>query len=264
MWVAMMILAVGCGCAGFERKWLLGFVIALLSPFAGSAPSLAVSPGKYGPLRAEMVHAIEADVRFTSEALGKSALDAPVIRAMGKVPRHEFVPAAQRPYAYENRPLPIGLGQTISQPYIVAIMTDLLQLQPDDAVFELGTGSGYQAAVLAELAGTVYTMEIIEELGDRAGRTLRRLGYGNVEARVGDGYFGWPEHAPFDAIMVTAAGDHIPPPLIDQLKPGGRMMIPVGNRFFTQELLLVEKLPEGGIRTRSVLPVRFVPITGRH
>jgi protein-L-isoaspartate(D-aspartate) O-methyltransferase len=224
----------------------------------------ASSTDNYSRQRADMLREIASDVRFTSLALGKQALDSSVMRAMGKVPRHEFVPERQRPNAYENRPLPIGMGQTISQPYIVAIMTDLLELKPDHVVFELGTGSGYQSAVLAELVETVSTMEIIQELGDRARRTLHRLGYDNVKARVGDGYYGWREHAPFDAIMVTAAGDHIPPPLINQLKPGGRMVIPVGNRFFTQELLLVEKLADGGIRTRNVSPVRFVPITGGH
>jgi protein-L-isoaspartate(D-aspartate) O-methyltransferase len=211
-----------------------------------------------------MLDEIEADVRFTREALGRDALDPRVVEALGKVPRHEFVPAHYRADAYANRPLPIGFGQTISQPYIVAIMTDLLQLKPSDVVFELGTGSGYQAAVLSGLVDRVYTMEIIAELGDRARQTLTRLGYSNVTTRVGDGYYGWPEQAPFDAIMVTAAGDHIPPTLIQQLKPGGRMMIPVGSQFFTQELILVEKLPDGGVRTRKIIPVRFVPITGDH
>lgn len=211
-----------------------------------------------------MIREIASDVQATRQQLGKANLDERVVQALRSIPRHEFVPASYRSRAYENRPLPIGFGQTISQPYIVAIMTDLLQLRPTDTVFELGTGSGYQAAVLAAVAGQVYSMEIIPELGERAADTLRRLGYRNVTVRVGDGYFGWQEHAPFDAIMVTAAGDHIPPPLIRQLKPGGRMIIPVGSRFFTQQLVLLEKLQEGGVRSREILPVSFVPITGSH
>ncbi|MDQ2694459.1 MAG: protein-L-isoaspartate(D-aspartate) O-methyltransferase [Pseudomonadota bacterium] len=207
---------------------------------------------------------IDQDVRYTSDYLGRDTLDPGVKAVMARVPRHEFVPAEVRASAYENRPLPIGHGQTISQPYIVAIMTDLLAVEADDVVFELGTGSGYQAAVLAGLVKHVYTMEIIEPLGGRARDTLKRLGYDNVTVRVGDGYHGWPEQAPFDAIIVTAAGDHIPPPLVQQLKPGGRMLIPVGGRFFTQQLMLVEKQADGAVRSRSILPVRFVPITGRH
>jgi protein-L-isoaspartate(D-aspartate) O-methyltransferase len=209
-----------------------------------------------------MIEEITADMHYTSRQLGKSTLDPRVLQAMAKVPRHEFVPQGQRLYAYRNQPLPIGEGQTISQPFIVAVMTDLLALEPDDVVFELGTGSGYQAAVLAELAQQVYSVEIIETLGERAKSVLQELGYDNVHVRIGDGYQGWPQQAPFDAIMVTAAGDHIPPPLVQQLKPGGRMIIPVGSRFFTQQLVLVEKQNDGTLRTRSMLPVRFVPITG--
>jgi protein-L-isoaspartate(D-aspartate) O-methyltransferase len=214
--------------------------------------------------RESMVREIESDVRFTRQQLGQETLDERTLQALRKVPRQEFVPESYHSVAYENRPVPIGSGQTISQPYIVAIMTDLLRLKPNDVVFELGTGSGYQAAILAEVVGQVYTMEIIPGLGERAKQTLERLGYRNVTVRIGDGYYGWQEHAPFDAIMVTAAGDHIPPPLIHQLKAGGRMIIPVGSRFFTQQLLLVEKQPDGGIRTREILPVSFVPITGSH
>ncbi len=214
--------------------------------------------------RQRMIGEIRDDVRLTSHQLGRAALDERVLQTLAKVPRHAFVPASQSDHAYENRPLPIGFGQTISQPYIVAIMTDLLGLEPDHAVFELGTGSGYQAAVLAQLSNHVYTMEIIKELGSRARETLDRLGYANVTVRVGDGYYGWEEHGPFDAIMVTAAGDHIPPSLIRQLKSGGRMIIPVGSRFFTQQLLLIEKNTDGSVRTQAVLPVRFVPLTGGH
>lgn len=227
------------------------------------AKSIALADN-FAQQRQRLLEEIKADVRFTRQELGKEALDERVLQVMGKVPRHQFVPSSQLPYAYENRPLPIGFGQTISQPYIVAIMTDLLHPEPDDVVFELGTGSGYQAAVLAELTDRVYTMEIIPELGKRAKETLQRLGYSNVTVRVGDGYYGWEEHAPFDAIIVTAAGDHIPPPLVQQLKTGGRMVIPVGSRFFTQQLMLVEKHPNGTVHTRAILPVSFVPLTGSH
>jgi protein-L-isoaspartate(D-aspartate) O-methyltransferase len=196
--------------------------------------------------------------------LNKSALDPRVLKALARVPRHEFVPAGERRYAYENRPLPIGHGQTISQPYIVAIMTDMLKLEPDSKVLELGTGSGYQAAILGELAAQVFTMEIVEPLGLQARSRLQKMGYDNITTRVGDGYYGWQEHAPFDAIIVTAAASHIPPPLIEQLKPGGRMVIPVGSRFMTQQLMVVDKQDDGKIVSRQVMPVVFVPVTGRH
>jgi protein-L-isoaspartate(D-aspartate) O-methyltransferase len=218
----------------------------------------------YAAMRANMVRAIEADVRMTRREIGKNRLEVRVMEALGRVPRHEFVPDGQLPFAYENRPLPIGHGQTISQPYIVALMTDLLDIEPDAAVLEVGTGSGYQAAVLAELVGSVYTIEIIEPLGEQARERLERLGYDNVAVKVGDGYYGWPEHAPFDAIIVTAAASHVPPPLVEQLRPGGRMVIPVGPRFYTQQLLLVEKGSDGEVTSRQVLPVAFVPLTGGH
>ena len=184
--------------------------------------------------------------------------DKDVLRAMTTVPRHLFVPEKLRRRAYADIPLPIGHGQTISQPYIVAYMTEIIQPKPDCRVLEIGTGSGYQAAVLAELAGRVYTMEIVPELAKDAKDRLRKLDYAKVEARQGDGYYGWPEAAPFDAIMVTAAAEFIPPPLLDQLKEGGRMIIPVGSPFYVQHLMLVEK-NQGKITTRSLLPVRFVP-----
>ena len=183
---------------------------------------------------------------------------------MGKVERHRFVPADLAAFAYLNRPLPIGYGQTISQPFIVALMTDLMRVKAGDKVLEIGTGSGYQAAVLAEMASSVYSIEIIEPLGKQAGDRLKSLGYRNVQTRVGDGYYGWPEAAPFDAIMVTAAASHVPPPLIKQLKPGGRMVIPLGTQFMTQYLMLVEKQQDGSVTTRQMLPVRFVPLTGEH
>jgi protein-L-isoaspartate(D-aspartate) O-methyltransferase len=184
--------------------------------------------------------------------------DTRVLAAMGKVPREEFVPPAWRRESYEDKPLPIGYGQTISQPYMVALMTEQLQPKPTDHVLEIGTGSGYQAAVLAELVADVYTMDIAEPLAKNAEATLRRLGYGNVHVRVGDGYKGWPQQAPFDAIIVTCAPEHVPQPLVDQLKEGGRMIIPVGGRL-AQELYLLEKR-NGAIRQAAVLPVRFVPM----
>ena len=222
----------------------------------------AVSADDYAQARQHLVEVIEQDVRDTSLYLDKEALDPRVMAAMGKVPRHEFVPAIQRSNAYRNRPLPIGYGQTISQPYIVALMSDLIKPQAGDRVLELGTGSGYQAAILAELTGHVYSIEIIEALGKQADERLSRLGYDNITLRLGDGYSGWEEHAPFDAIVVTAAASHVPPPLVAQLKPGGRMIIPVGSRFLTQQLVLIEKAPGGQLITRQILPVKFVPLTG--
>ena len=216
----------------------------------------------FAPLRDAMVREIANMSSVTRDETGRVEFAAPVMAAMAKVPRHKFVPPDEVPYAYENRPLPIGYGQTISQPYIVALMTDLAQVGPGDVVLEIGTGSGYQAAILAELAQAVYTMEIIEPLAVQAGERLGRLGYANVQARLGDGYHGWPEHGPYDAILVTAAASHVPPPLIAQLKAGGRMVIPVGAPFMIQYLLLIEKAGDGSVSTRQVLPVSFVPLVG--
>ena len=193
--------------------------------------------------------------------VGDEALKEDVMQSLGTVERHEFVPARQLPFAYENRPLPIGHGQTISQPYIVALMTDLIEPDRDFVVLEIGTGSGYQAAILAKLVTHVYSIEIIAELADEATARLARLGYNNVTTKLGDGYHGWEEHAPFDAIVVTAAASHVPPPLIQQLRPGGRMIIPVGGRFMTQQLLLIEKNDDDEIITRQIAAVRFVPLT---
>lgn len=214
--------------------------------------------------RLRMLAAIREDVEETSFYIKKEKLDEKVLAAMARVPRHEFVPAQFRGEAYLNVPLPIGYGQTISQPYIVALMTDLLQVGTGDRVLEIGTGSGYQAALLAELGALVRTMEIIEPLGKQAGERLQRLGYRNASVRTGDGYYGWPEEGPFDAIMVTAAASHIPPPLVAQLKPGGRLVVPVGSSFMVQQLVLVQKNPAGVITTEQILPVRFVPLTGGH
>ena len=242
---------------GLARLALLALLVT--APYR---PTLAVD--HYAHARQEMVTAIADMARETSIYIDNVALDPQVMAAMGKVPRHAFVPFDERALAYKNRPLPIGYGQTISQPYIVALMTDLLKLKPGDRVFELGTGSGYQAAILAQMAKEVYTMEIIAPLAEKAQATLRSLHYDNVQVRSGDGYYGWAAHAPFDAIVVTAAASHIPPPLIQQLKPGGRMVIPVGSRFLVQQLVLVEKQMDGSLTTRQILPVMFVPLRGGH
>jgi protein-L-isoaspartate(D-aspartate) O-methyltransferase len=218
--------------------------------------------GEYAQLREQMLREIEADVRRTQRELGKDSLDPRVSAALSKVPRHEFVPEHLAAAAYQNHPLPIGAGQTISQPYIVAIMTDLLQVPPGGKVLEIGTGSGYQAAVLAELGAEVYTIEIIESLGEAARQVLERLGYDNVHVRIGDGYAGWPEEAPFDGIIVTAAAAEVPPPLVAQLDAGGRMVIPLEAGFGSQNLVLIEKDLQGEIHRRKILPVAFVPFTG--
>jgi protein-L-isoaspartate(D-aspartate) O-methyltransferase len=211
--------------------------------------------------RARMVTTIEAHAKQASTTLGRNFIAPEVLKAVSAVPRPEFVPDGLRGDAYADRPLPIGYGQTISQPFIVALMTDLLRVGPDDAVLEVGTGSGYQAAVLAHLARRVYTIEIVPGLAESAAARLQRLGYSNVVARTGDGYYGWEEAAPFDSIIVTAAANQIPPPLIRQLKPEGRMVIPVGAPFAVQYLVLVERDPDNGrVTTRQLLPVRFVPL----
>jgi len=188
--------------------------------------------------------------------------DPEVLRAMRTVPRHKFVPEQYLDQAYADHPLPIGEGQTISQPYIVALMTQAVKIKPGDRVLEIGTGSGYQAAVLAELTDEVYTIEIIEALGLQAAKRLRELGYSQVHTKVGDGYYGWEEHAPYDAIIVTCAPDHIPPPLVAQLKVGGRMVIPVGPPGAYQSLWLLEKQPDGRVKRQNLGGVIFVPMTG--
>jgi protein-L-isoaspartate(D-aspartate) O-methyltransferase len=201
------------------------------------------------------------DVSRLAEGYGAPPISERTLSVLGKVPRHEFVPDEQKRYAYEDRPLPIGARQTISQPYIVALMTDLAEVTKNETVLEIGTGSGYQAAVLSELAGRVYTIEIVEELGRRAASTLERLGYDNVTARIGDGYAGWPDQAPFDAILVTAAPEEVPQPLIEQLAVGGRMVIPVGAQYEVQNLQVLTKENDGKLIVSNVIPVRFVPLT---
>ena len=224
----------------------------------------ALEVDKYTSQRQALVEEIAADARRLVKYIDKDALSSNVMQVMATVPRHLFMPVEMRASAYENRPLPIGYGQTISQPYIVALMTDLLQPRPDHKVLEIGTGSGYQAAVLSGLVKEVYSIEIIEQLGHTATQTMKNLGYDNVSTRIADGYDGWPEHAPFDSIIVTAAISHIPPPLVRQLKNGGTMVIPVGTRFQTQQLTLVKKDHTGAITTQQILPVIFVPFTGGH
>ncbi len=241
-------------------KYLIIPVFALMITITSGL----LAADEYSLQRQLMVSAIEDDVLLTEKYINKKSFNKIVMQAMNTVPRHEFVPADMRAKAYENRPLPIGFGQTISQPYIVALMTDLLQPQPDQRVLEIGTGSGYQAAVLSQLVAQVYSIEIIEELGKPTTELLTQLGYDNIETRIADGYNGWPQHAPFDSIIVTAAISHIPPPLVQQLKKGGRMLIPVGTRFQTQYLTLVEKDLQGKVTTRQLLPVIFVPFTGGH
>jgi protein-L-isoaspartate(D-aspartate) O-methyltransferase len=213
----------------------------------------AAQADRYSEARREMV---------SSQIAARGVDNAKVLAAMGRVPRHEFVPAALRARAYDDRPLPIGHDQTISQPYIVAFMTEALNPAPADRVLEIGTGSGYQAAVLAELVATVYTIEIVRPLGEQARADLARLKYGNVHVRIGDGYAGWPEHAPFDAIIVTCSPEQVPLPLVEQLRDGGRMIIPVGDARTGQELVLLEKRG-GKVVQRAVMPVRFVPMTGK-
>lgn len=225
---------------------------------SGCAEAQRQSEADYQELRKKMV-----EQQLMRSIFGRTPVTDPaVLAAMRVVPRHRFVPDNMRDNAYVDSPLPIGEGQTISQPYIVARMTELLDVDEDDVVLEVGTGSGYQAAVLGEIVRDVYSIEIVPELGRRAADTLRSLGYDNVHTKIGDGYIGWPEHAPFDGIIVTAAPDHVPQPLIEQLARGGRMVIPVGPEGGIQELLLIDKNEEGAIGRRMVEAVRFVPLTG--
>jgi protein-L-isoaspartate(D-aspartate) O-methyltransferase len=220
-----------------------------------------MTPDIYATARRQMVAEITADTIFACASIGKAALGERVIATLGKVPRHEFVPVELQPFAYANVPLPIGFGKTISQPFIVGLMTDLLAIDAGDTVLEIGTGLGYQAAVLAELAQKVYSVEILEELAEQAKQRLRQQKYTNIEFKIGNGYYGWPDHAPYDKIIVTAAPDLIPPPLFDQLKPGGKMVIPAGLAE-AQRLLLVDKDVTGALTTAEILPVRFSQLEG--
>jgi protein-L-isoaspartate(D-aspartate) O-methyltransferase len=252
---------------------MTGFALramALFCTLTGPAQPALAEPADdaldrdYAAAREEMVREIERDVRATRNYLDRERLADNVLAAMTKVPRHEFVPPELAWAAYANQPLPIGHEQTISQPYIVAVMTDLLGLPVDCRVLEVGTGSGYQAAVLAELCAEVFSIEIVEALGIRARKLLHRLGYDNVTVRIGDGFAGWPEQGPYDAVIVTAVADAPPPPLLEQLKSGGRMIIPLRTGLGVQELVLIEKDTNNELIRRAMLPVRFVPLTGDH
>ncbi len=230
-----------------------GFLTNCRSPVP-SAPERPARPAAAEDRLSERLHMVE------QQLAGRDIHNRQVLEAMRRVPRHLFIPAENRPDAYEDNPVPIGFGQTISQPYIVGFMTQALRLKGGEKILEIGTGSGYQAAVLAEVGARVYTIEIIEPLAREADARLKSLGYASIQVRCGDGYQGWPEEAPFDAVIVTAAPERIPQPLIDQLAEGGSMIIPVG--VFTQDLILLQKTPEG-LRKKAILPVRFVPMTGK-
>ena len=258
--------------ACFTTVRAAAFYAALLTVL--SSPLAIADDDPYAERRADMVRTVAAYGAHSEDALGRNYIDPKVMEVMGSVPRHAFLPdeAERRDWlsrligrdltsiAYADRPVPIGYGQTMSQPFIVALMTDLLATKPGHVVLEVGTGSGYQAAVLSRLVKRVCSIEIIPELGVSAAAALKRLGYDNVETRTGDGYYGWEDCGPFDGIAVTAAADHVPPPLIHQLKPGGRIVIPVGGPFLAQQLTLVEKAADGRVHTRQLLPVAFVPL----
>ena len=227
-----------------------------------NVPQSRTKGSKTDPYRKQRERMVSTQIDWRGVRVGRIGVrDDIVLDAMRRVPRHEFVPKKYKSRAYADSPLPIGYDQTISQPYIVGFMTEMLKVKKEHKVLEIGTGSGYQAAVLAEIVDKVYSIEIIKELGEQVKTRLERLNYQNINVRIGDGYFGWEEHAPFDAIIVTAAADHIPPPLVRQLKPGGRMGIPVGGRFQVQNLLIVEKALDGTVTTKQVMSVRFVPLT---
>jgi protein-L-isoaspartate(D-aspartate) O-methyltransferase len=252
------------GLGGFGVPPMTGYrylIVTALASMCVATAVLAWAEGSYTEERDRLAREIVAKVRATAEESGRARLSDGVLHAMATVPRHRFVPPSLIEAAYLDRPLPIGMGQTISQPFIVALMTDLLEPTPGGKALEVGTGSGYHAAVLAECFAHVYTIEIVPSLGEKARRLLAELGYRNIDVRIGDGYRGWPEAAPFDAILVTAAPDHVPQPLVDQLAPGGRVVIPVGPRDGAQELLVITKARDGRTVTRKTLAVRFVPLT---
>lgn len=256
---------IGQRTAGWDsRSRLIVFAFLMLAELAIVRIPRSAAVPDYTLERAEMVHTIESHAREAGLALRGDQIDPKILDVLRAVPRHEFVPEGLREASYADHPLPIGYGQTISQPFIVALMTDVLNVGPNSVVLEVGTGSGYQAAVLAQLVRQVYTIELIPALAGSAAERLTRLRYTNVSVRQGDGYYGLQEAAPFDGIIVTAAAGHIPPPLLQQLKPGGRMVIPVGPPFGSQHLTVVERDPEGRVRTRQLFPVRFVPLAGQH
>ena len=248
------------GFSLFSRGLVAAALALALCGLAALAVPQAMSAEETAARRTAMVRVIERYAWHMEAELGQRHLDQRVMEVMRQLPRHRFVPEDVRISAYADRPLPIGFGQTISQPFIVAFMSHLLEPQPSHVVLEIGTGSGYQAAVLAEIVAEVCSIEIIPALGERARGTLDELDLENVRTKIGDGYYGWPECGPFDGIVVTAAAGSIPPPLIDQLKPGGRMIIPVGDPYTTQQLVLVTKKADGAVTARQMLPVRFVPL----
>lgn len=247
-----------------HRRWHTKLMHALpaLAALIFVPTACAQDEPHYAAQREALIREIQTQVAELDHELGFDRLDPAVLDALRRTPRHAFVPPMLRFEAYRNHPLPIGRGQTISQPFIVAIMSHLLEVKPGDKVYELGTGSGYQAAVLAEMGVEVYSVEIVTELAEGAAQILAELGYERAHVRAGDGYLGWPEAAPFDAVIVTAALDHVPQPLIDQLKPGGRLVMPIGDTGWTQQLVVLVKTPEGTLERRNILPVRFVPVTG--
>jgi protein-L-isoaspartate(D-aspartate) O-methyltransferase len=246
------------GFADLKLPALRLFGLLVVLAFVGTVAR--AEEDRWAQPRAAMVDTIRAHAASLPQTASARGLSPAVLDVMGKVPRHRFVPDEAQRQAYADTPLPIGYGQTISQPFIVALMSDLVRPTPEQVVLEIGTGSGYQAAVLSPLVKTVCTIEIIPQLGESAARRLRDLGYDNVRTRIGDGYPGWPECGPFDAILVTAAAGHVPPPLVTQLKPGGRMVVPVGTVFGPQFLTLVEKTKDGQVTSRQILAVRFVPL----
>ena len=235
--------------------------IAVATLLIAMSPTASSDTDRYAAERAALVAEIKLRVLETRSYLGKSQLDSRVMAAVAKVPRHEFVPTQWAYAAYDNRPLPIGYDQTISQPSLVAMMTDLLALPEDCHVLEIGTGSGYQAAILAEFCSSVHSIEIVQPLARQAGELLERLGYDNVAVKSGDGFAGWPEHAPYDGIIVTAAAEQAPEPLLAQLRPGGRLVIPLGEAGGYQELVVIDKAADGSLSRQPIFPVRFVPFT---
>lgn len=247
--------------AGLLLALLCGAGMLGLLPSSGQA--MAAGAGER-PDMEEMLEAIRSDARMTASYTGRKRLSDAVLAAMSRVRREAFVPDAAQAYAYENVPLSIGHGQTISQPFVVALMTDLLEPEPGDRMLEIGTGSGYQAAVLAELVASVYTVEIVPELAETARQRLAAQGYDNVEVRAGDGWYGWPEAGPFDGIIVTAVDEEVPPKLVEQLATGGRLVLPLGPRLGGQMLTVLTREEDGSLARQDVLPVQFVPLTGNH
>ena len=238
------------------------FVSGLFAALAAADAVGAAEGLDYEDQRATLMRNVEAHAKILKEFAGLKPPSGRVLRAMGDVPRHEFLPEELKPFAYLNRPLPLGFGQNISEPYLIALMTDLAKISADDIVFETGTGAGYHGAILAKLAKRVYSVEIIKPLARQAAKTLSRLGFDNVEVRLGDGYFGWAEHGPYDAMIIKESMAYIPAPLLNQLKPGGRMVVPLGPANGQQYLTLIRKGLNGRIRQRRILPVRFSPLQG--